>query len=238
MARRLIMLRHGQTTYNASHRMQGHLDTELSELGREQARRAAELLAQFDVARVVASDLSRAAETAAIVGNRLGLDVEYDARLRETHLGEWQGRTGEEVDREFPGARAIWRHDARWAPPGGESRLEVAGRAEPVVRELMATWPGWEDHTLLLVAHGGAISALTSTLLGFGVDQYPLLSGLGNAGWVQLTARPRFHRDNPLASVRFSEQTVGDAQWYLDGWNRGAGLGGADNADMGEAESR
>lgn len=238
MARRLIMLRHGQTTYNASHRMQGHLDTELSDLGRDQARRAAGLLAQFDVVRVISSDLSRAAETAAIVGRRLGVEVECDARLRETHLGDWQGCTGEEVDRDFPGARALWRHDARWAPPGGESRLEVAQRAEPVVAELMSSWPAWENHTLLLVAHGGAISALTGKLLDLSAEQYPLLSGLGNAGWVQLTARPRFCPEHPLASEQFSAQTVDDAQWYLDSWNRGADLKDTDNADLGETENR
>jgi len=111
MSRRLILIRHGQTTYNSTGRMQGHLDTELSELGYEQARAAARLLQDQGVSKIVASDLLRARETARVVAEALGMDFTTDARLRETHLGQWQGRTSAEVDTEFPGARAIWRHD-------------------------------------------------------------------------------------------------------------------------------
>ena len=98
MSRRLILIRHGQTTYNATGRMQGHLDTELSELGYEQARAAARLLQDQGVSKIVASDLIRAKETARVVAEALGVDFSTDARLRETHLGQWQGRTSAEVD--------------------------------------------------------------------------------------------------------------------------------------------
>ena len=91
MQRRLILLRHGQTTYNATNRMQGHLDSPLSETGLAQARSAAELVAKLGGSKIVASDLQRAANTAQIIADRLGLPVSTDARLRETHLGEWQG---------------------------------------------------------------------------------------------------------------------------------------------------
>lgn len=238
MGRRLIMVRHGQTTYNATRRMQGHIDTELSETGRAQARRAAGLLRGAGIKRILSSDLERAATTAEAIGEVLGLEVRRDARLRETHLGEWQGRTGAEVDAELPGARAHWRHDASWAPPGGESRLDVARRARPVIDEEMAAWPEWENAALLVVAHGGAISALTSDLLGFAVDQYPLLSGLGNGCWVQLTARPRYRPEAPAAGAAFTPETVGDAQWYLDGWNLGSTGAVEGNADMGEGSAR
>ena len=145
MSRRLILIRHGQTTYNATGRMQGHLDTELSELGYEQARAAARLLQDQGVSKIVASDLIRAKETARVVAEALGVDFSTDARLRETHLGQWQGRTSAEVDAEFPGARAIWRHDPTWAPPEGESRVDVAERARPVIDELMADFGGWDQ---------------------------------------------------------------------------------------------
>ena len=131
MSRRLILIRHGQTTYNASGRMQGHLDTELSDVGYEQARAAARLLRDQDVVKIVASDLQRARETARVVAESLGLDFSTDPRLRETNLGQWQGKSSAEVDAEFPGARAIWRHDPPWAPPEGESRVDVARRAGP-----------------------------------------------------------------------------------------------------------
>ncbi|WP_288791993.1 histidine phosphatase family protein, partial [uncultured Corynebacterium sp.] len=78
MARRLILLRHGQTTYNATSRMQGQLDTELSEEGRQQARNIAPVLTEMGVAKIVASDLSRAAVTAQIVAEHLELPVTYD----------------------------------------------------------------------------------------------------------------------------------------------------------------
>ena len=114
MTRRLILSRHGQTDYNAPRRMQGQLDTHLSDLGREQAARAGQALIDEPITRIISSDLSRAFDTATIIAGQLGLDVEKDERLRETHLGEWQSRTSVEVDEELPGARAAWRHDATW----------------------------------------------------------------------------------------------------------------------------
>lgn len=229
MSRRLILIRHGQTHYNATRRMQGQLDTQLSEIGREQAQTAGENLRHADIRRIMASDLSRAKDTADIIAGVLGLDdggVDTDPRLRETHLGQWQSKTTAEVDSASPGARAAWRHDATWAPPGGESRLDVAKRARPVVDELMSSYDGWEGGSVLVVAHGGTISALTSTLLGLDVSQYPLFSGLRNTSWSQLTARPRYFPGGAEASdevapgsVEFTPRTVGDAQWYLDGWN-------------------
>ncbi|KQB86925.1 histidine phosphatase family protein [Corynebacterium lowii] len=229
MTRRLIMARHGQTVYNATRRMQGQLDTALSEEGIRQAREAARLLEGRGITRVVASDLERATVTAQIIAEHLGLEVSTDVRLRETHLGQWQGKTHQEVDGELPGARAIWRHDASWAPPEGESRLEVARRARPVVEELMSSFPEWDDAAVLLVAHGGTISALTSNLLGLHQDQYPLISGLNNAHWAQLTARPHFSPGStdaldtePGSTPRFDAASVAQAQWYLDAWNMGA----------------
>lgn len=231
MTRRLILLRHGQTDYNATRRMQGQLDTDLSDVGRAQAAAAAHLLKDEQIVRVISSDLTRAYDTAQAVAEILRLDVATDPRLRETNLGEWQARTHAEVDRDHPGARAKWRHDATWAPPGGESRLQVAQRARPVVEELMATFDGWENGTVLLVAHGGTISALTSSLLKLEIAQYPMFSGLGNTRSSQLTARPRYQaggldadgeREPVTPAARFSPETIGDAQWYLDAWNTGA----------------
>lgn len=205
------MMRHGQTTYNAGRRMQGQLDTQLSDAGLTQARTAAEWVKDMGIVRIVSSDLSRASTTAKIVGEKLGLAVETDPRLRETHLGSWQGMTHAEVDEAFEGARAAWRHDPSWAPPSGESRLDVAARARPVVDELMQ-WSNWDDAAILLVAHGGTISALTSNLLGFDHSQYPLLKGLNNTHTSQLSARPRLGGDG----------SWNDIQWYLEAWNQGA----------------
>lgn len=231
MTRRLILMRHGETLYNATRRMQGQMDTDLSDVGWEQAKNAAEFLVGQGVGKIVSSDLKRAHDTASVVAEKLGLEVGVDKRLRETHLGQWQGKNHEEVDSVHPGARALWRHDASWAPPEGESRIEVAQRSREVIDELMHSFAEWDDSALLVVAHGGTIAALTSHLLGFAHEQYPIFSGLKNTRWAQLTARPRYYPGSPdadgegdpvIPQARFTPETVGDAQWYLDGWNMGA----------------
>lgn len=210
--RGLIMLRHGETTYNATRRMQGQLDTELSERGLNQAVDVAHRLGHLRVSRLLSSDLRRASETARVIGERLELGVEIDPRLRETHLGIWQGQTHAQVDATYPGKRAAWRNSPGWAPPEGESRLDVAARARPVIDELLAEHTDWPGTWVVIVAHGGAISALTSNLLGFSVDQYPLLTGLNNTAASVLVGRPRFGVENP-------DVTAGEAQWYFRGWN-------------------
>ncbi|MEJ5928599.1 histidine phosphatase family protein [Corynebacterium sp. H128] len=231
MTRQLILMRHGETFYNATRRMQGQMDTELSEVGVQQAQNAADFLADIKIGRIVSSDLERAQETAKAVAQRVGVAVGVDKRLRETHLGQWQGMSHEEVDAQFPGARALWRHDASWAPPKGESRLEVAQRARAVIDEQMRDFSEWDDSTVVVVAHGGTIAALTSSLLGFSPEQYPIFSGLKNTCWAQLTARPRYFQGSPdadgegdpiIPQARFTAENVDDAQWYLDGWNMSA----------------
>ncbi len=212
--RRLVLLRHGQTEYNAGNRMQGQLDTDLSELGRAQAVAAAEVLAKRQPLLIVSSDLRRAYDTAVTLGERTGVEVDVDTRLRETHLGDWQGLTHTEVDAAAPGARLAWRDDARWAPHGGESRVDVAQRSLPLVAELVDSQPEWgtdeSDRPMVLVAHGGLIAALTAVLLGIPVDNWPILGGMGNASWVQLSGHSADDAD--FDGIR----------WRLDVWNASA----------------
>ena len=209
MHRRLILLRHGETEYNATRRMQGQLDTNLSERGIAQAHTAAKELRDLGIKKIISSDLTRARDTAGVVGDDLGVEVVVDKRLRETHLGQWQGKTHDEVDTAHDGARARWRSDATWAPPEGESRIDVAQRSRAVVDELLDTYDEWGNSAVLLVAHGGTIAALTASLLGLEVAQYPLFKGLGNANTSRLVAMPRV--DDPAQT-----------QWYLEAWNRGS----------------
>jgi probable phosphoglycerate mutase len=212
--RRLVMLRHGQTEFNAGSRMQGQLDTDLSDLGRAQAVAAAEVLAKRQPLTIVSSDLRRAHETALTLSEHSGQPVRIDTRLRETHLGDWQGMTHSEVDAMSPGARIAWRDDARWAPHGGESRIDVADRSLPLVAELVAAEPEWgadePDRPVVLVAHGGLIAALTAALLDLPVDSWPVLGGMGNASWAQLSGH------GPV-DARLSE-----LRWRLDVWNASA----------------
>lgn len=214
--RRLVMLRHGQTDYNLGSRMQGQLDTDLSDLGRAQAVAAAEVLGKLQPLLIVSSDLRRAYDTATRLGERTGQQVRVDPRLRETHLGDWQGLTHTQIDAEAPGARLAWRENAEWAPHGGESRIDVAARSVPLVTELVSAEPEWggptqADRPVVLVAHGGLIAALSAALLRLPVSNWPALGGMGNASWVQLSG----HSD--AAGSDF-----GAIRWRLDVWNASA----------------
>jgi len=186
--RRLVLWRHGETDYNAAGRMQGHLDSALTEVGWNQARFAVPALARFSPDLVIASDLHRATDTATVLTEAIGVPLRIDKRLRETHLGEWQGLTGAQVDEAYPGERNRWRADATWAPPGGESRVDVANRASEVVADLQQENSGAGD-TVLLAAHGGLIIALTAKLLALPVEVWPSLGGIANCHWVELGLR-------------------------------------------------
>jgi glucosyl-3-phosphoglycerate phosphatase len=202
--RRIVLLRHGQTDYNVAGRMQGHLDSVLTEVGHEQAAEAAPVIAALGPDRLISSDLRRAVDTAEVVGVACGLPVKFDARLRETHLGDWQGNTVAEIETDYPGAIATWRSDPAWAPPGGESRVAVVERSRPVVDELDAEFtdsPG--GSTVLLVAHGGLIAGLVTGLMELPTATWPSFGGLGNCRWAVLARRA----DHP--------------RWRLAGYNVG-----------------
>jgi broad specificity phosphatase PhoE len=218
--RRLVMLRHGQTDFNAGSRMQGQLDSALTELGRAQAVAAAEVLGNLQPLLIVSSDLHRAYDTAMKLGERTGLQVRVDPRLRETHLGDWQGMTHDQIDAEVPGARLAWREDATWAPHGGESRVDVANRSLPVLVELVSGEPEWgdpngPDRPVILVAHGGLIAALSAALLKLPVANWPILGGMGNASWVQLSG----HSEDSDAGF---DGELDRIRWRLDVWNASA----------------
>lgn len=182
---RLVLWRHGETDYNAAGRIQGHLDTSLTSAGQDQAKQAAPVIASFQPDIAVSSDLRRAISTAAAFTEASGMPVHQDKRLRETYLGEWQGLSGAEVEHGWPGAMQTWRSTPTWAPPGGESRVEVAERASSVVSELDAAHTG----TAMVCAHGGLITGLTAKLLDWPVDLWPGLGGVANCHWVILARR-------------------------------------------------
>ena len=203
--RRLGLLRHGQTNFNLVGRMQGHLDSELTEVGRAQAEAVAPAIALMVPDLLLSSDLRRAMDTADVIGVAAGVAVKVDPRLRETHLGDWQGRTVEEIERDWPGAIAAWRSDPAWAPPGGESRIDVVRRCLPAVEELDEQVPATGHTTAVLVAHGGMIAGLVSGLLALPISAWPAIGGIGNCRWAALARRA----DHP--------------RWRLVGFNVGIG---------------
>lgn len=202
--RMVVLLRHGQTDYNVAGRMQGHIDSRLTEDGLAQAVAVAPDVAKVAPERIISSDLSRARDTAEFVAGACGLPVVLDQRLRETHLGEWQGRTVTEIEQDHPGAIAAWRSDPAWTPPGGESRIDVVRRSRPVVDELDEELAGPSASTVVLVAHGGLIAGLVCGLLALPTSTWPSVGGLGNCRWATLARRD----DHP--------------RWRLTAYNVGA----------------
>lgn len=167
MPTRVLMLRHGQSTWNAARRWQGQADPPLTELGERQAWDAAQRLGAFDL--VVASDLERARRTAELIAGELGIGpVELDEQLRENHAGEWEGLTAEEVEAGWPGYLANHRR-----PPEFEPAEAVATRAMAALLGVGRRAAGGE---VLAVSHGGVIRVLRR-LLGAADVPIPNLSG-------------------------------------------------------------
>jgi broad specificity phosphatase PhoE len=158
MPDRLILIRHGESTWNAEERLQGQMDPPLSELGREQALALKPLVDKLEIPpeRVISSDLTRARETAELLGLAPG---SFDPAWREIDIGEWGGRTAAEVDVEGDGL-TNWRGGARTAPDG-EPWDAFEARVADAVDDLRAAGGSW-----LVVCHGGCIRAATARLTG------------------------------------------------------------------------
>jgi broad specificity phosphatase PhoE len=152
---RIVLVRHGQSTWNADGRWQGQADPPLSALGEAQARAAAASCPPVDV--VVASDLLRARQTAAIISGDRGFGpVRSEPRLRETHTGEWTGLTRDEIEEAWPGWLAADRRPATFEPWEA-----VAQRATAALVDLHATHSG---RSVLAIAHAGVIRAIERSL--------------------------------------------------------------------------
>ncbi|MFW2382044.1 MAG: histidine phosphatase family protein [Acidimicrobiales bacterium] len=171
----LLLVRHGQSTWNAERRWQGQADPPLSEFGRDQARRAAQTLhsvaESIDV--VVSSPQLRAAETADILlahtPSLFGVEsVERDRDLRERSVGPWSGLTKLDIEEQYPGYLAS---DQR--PAGFELDDSLFER---VSRSLRRIGTNYSDRTVLVVCHGGVINTLVSRL-GVVDGRTPNLSG-------------------------------------------------------------
>ncbi|MDP9292551.1 MAG: histidine phosphatase family protein [Verrucomicrobiota bacterium] len=169
-ATRVFMVRHGATVLTAEDRFAGATDVALSDEGRDQARRLALRLRGESIDAVYASPLSRTMETAGILAEPLGLNVEARDGLREISHGRWEQMTRREVEERFPEEAAEWDKDPyTFAPIGGESGLAVTARALPVLIEMVRAHPG---ESVLVVSHKATIRLLLSSLLGFDPRRY------------------------------------------------------------------
>jgi broad specificity phosphatase PhoE len=153
----VLLARHGETDDNREPlRFQGWHDTPLNSAGRRQAHELAEHVAPLGIVSLWSSDLSRARETAEIVGARIGLEPRLDARLREGNRGDWERRLFEDVAREEPERFAAWmKAGPTWRFPGGESLEEQQRRVVECVEEIRVGG----ELPALAVCHGGSIRA-------------------------------------------------------------------------------
>ncbi|MEU3743888.1 MULTISPECIES: histidine phosphatase family protein [Streptomyces] len=206
--RRIVLWRHGQTSWNLERRFQGSTDIELTETGVAQARRAARLLAALKPDAVVASDLKRAAATAAELAALTGHTVAHDSALRETYAGEWQGLTHDEIVARYGEQYAAWKRGEPVRRGGGELETEVADRAAPVVLEHAEKLP--EDGTLVVVSHGGTIRTTIGRLLGLEAQHWESLGGLSNCCWSVLGEGARGWRLMEHNAGTLPEPVLGD----------------------------
>ena len=220
MTDRLLLVRHGLTTWNREGRFQGHLDPPLADDGREEAHLLAERLAsagERDVS-VVTSPLGRAAETAAILARAIGGDqpaeVTEDPRLMEIGQGEWEGRTHAELEVEDAERYASWRERAGdEQPPGAETIDEALLRVAAAVDELTAG----QAPVLCLVSHGGILRLAARHLMGLD----------GRRSWAM---------DVDNASLCELDRESAAQAWRLVRWNDTAHLLGRRDQHLDEAD--
>ncbi|SRR6266568_8251553 len=152
----LLLVRHGETDWNAERRFQGHADPPLNETGRAQARAVADELADEGLDAVYSSDLARARETAEIIASHLDAEVRPLRELREIDVGEWQGLTWPEIEERFPEGVLNWHeHGHGWEH--GETYDQLGKRIVAVLREIAGAHPGGR---VLIVGHGGTVRAV------------------------------------------------------------------------------
>jgi alpha-ribazole phosphatase len=185
---RLIMVRHGQTTWNKERRYQGQSDTPLDETGVSQAVALASHFAGQAIHSVYSSDLQRAWNTALPIARAVGLQPISEPRLREGSFGDWEGLTYDEINQHWPGELTAWLNDPLTrVPPGGETLQQILARIGAVVEHIRQRHTG---QTVMVVSHGGALRAMICYALDLPSPTFWRLS-LGSAAVSEM----RLHED-------------------------------------------
>lgn len=185
---RVLLVRHGETDYNVQRRWQGQLDTPLNQTGQNQAAALARALQEVRIDAIFSSDLSRAMDTAAILAASHGLPVTTEPRLREIHVGIFQGLNRLEINERYPWEMHRWTSDDAYTPKGGESRVQLQARVYAAWQDITQC----ECRTVLLVSHGGTIRLLLKKVvpdaqvdgLRFANTSLTILVRRPDAGWV------------------------------------------------------
>ena len=199
-----MLWRHGQTTWNAEHRFQGQTDIPLDETGEAQAEYTARRLATLRPNAIVASDLSRAQQTAAPLGRLTGLKVRPDKDLRERFGGDWEGLSDEEIRERYPAERATWN------PPNGEPTAVVADRVAAACTRIADSMS--EGQLAVVVGHGAALRLGIERILGLPAQGVSVLGALANCSWSVLELRDTHWRLLEYNAGTLPEPVIGDDQ--------------------------
>ncbi len=164
----LLIVRHGETEWNAEGRIQGHTDIGLSEKGAEQARSLGQRLADRQIDVAYSSDLKRTSETAKLALGGRDITLNETPRLREYNKGIFEGMTLSEIQEKFPAEYPKYlEKDLSYAPEGGETTRDVSTRMASIFAEIKANHL---DETVLVVSHGGVLRAAMVSLLGMPLE--------------------------------------------------------------------
>ena len=184
-AARLVLLRHGRTEWNVTGRFQGQAEVPLDEVGRQQAAAAAPLVAAFEPVSIFSSDLLRTLQTAEPLAALTGLEIQTDKRLREIHVGSWEGLLGDEIRARDPElAEQVWRGEDVRRSSTGESPQEVADRVAEALTEIAETAD--DGSTIAVVTHGLAGRVGACRFVGLPFELWRLFGGLANCAWISL----------------------------------------------------
>ena len=164
----LILVRHGETEWNALRRYQGQSDVPLSTLGRQQAELVAEQLAGQKIDAIYASDLNRAWKTAQVIAEKCGLEVSSEPRLRELKFGILEGLTFEEAEIQYPEMISAWLEDFNNTPQDAETIDLFNARVVSLLDDLKRKHL---EQVVLLVGHGGSLSEILRVVLGLSPER-------------------------------------------------------------------
>jgi probable phosphoglycerate mutase len=184
---RLLLVRHGESEWNASGLLQGQADPPLSKLGRAQAAHMAARLVDEEIDLIVASDLQRAMDTARPLADHVRLEVTPLEALREVDLGSWTGASRAQIEEQSPELWRRWRIEGIEGWEGGERYEQAMVRVGDAIASLAE---GRHGKTVVAVSHGGSIRLATCHLLGMPATELGRIMSIGNASITEFVVEP------------------------------------------------
>jgi alpha-ribazole phosphatase len=201
MTTTILLIRHGQTDFNATGRWQGHLDVPLNETGKAQAEALAKRVENWPVSAIYSSDLKRAAMTAVYLAETWGLTPIYDPAWRERDVGVFEGRATNELQQEYP---EVWANIRKgiYDIPGSESNTSLQSRAVAAYEKVVSSYPA---EMVAVVSHGGTLNTVVSHILGLPRGQVGRLNFRGNTGLTIIEINDRGPRLTMINDTRHLE---------------------------------